>query len=128
MARESVFAVGAVILSTVLCSCGKSPSAPSVPDNTQAAVIAETVGTVTMSALFNGGAQADIGSAASGPLGDRHEAVRCIASRRGRVVDVAAARRAEQRTRHSADANGRDVHTVNDDNATGVDQWIRRAR
>jgi hypothetical protein len=51
--------VGAAVAALVLSGCDKAqpPGAPSAPDNTQAAVVGEAVGSVTMHALIAGGQQ-----------------------------------------------------------------------
>jgi hypothetical protein len=61
MARGSAIVVGVGLFSAAVSGCGgKSPSAPSAPGQAQAAVVAETVGSVTMAALFAGAQQAGV--------------------------------------------------------------------
>jgi hypothetical protein len=62
MFRTSISVLGATILSTAIVGCGgkSSPSGPSGPSQSDTSAIAETVGSVTMSALFTGGQQAGV--------------------------------------------------------------------
>jgi len=63
MFRTSLSLLGATVLSAAIVGCGgKSGSSPSAPSQSDTSGIAETIGSVTMSALFTGGQQAGVSS------------------------------------------------------------------